>query len=74
MFLKNRNISSKIKRSKVTDYAALKLCISINGSLTISVYQYDMHCVLEYILQKLKYKVLVHNYVIDKRYQIQIED
>ena len=24
MFLKNRNISSKIKRSKVTDYAALK--------------------------------------------------
>ena len=23
MFLKNRNISSKIKRSKVTDYAAL---------------------------------------------------
>ena len=26
MFLKNRNISSKIKRSKVTDYAALKRC------------------------------------------------
>ena len=25
MFLKNRNISSKIKRSKVTEYAALKL-------------------------------------------------
>ena len=25
MFLKNRNISSKIKRSKVTDYAALKV-------------------------------------------------
>ena len=25
MFLKNRNISSKIKRSKVTDYAALTL-------------------------------------------------
>ena len=24
VFLKNRNISSKIKRSKVTDYAALK--------------------------------------------------
>ena len=24
MILKNRNISSKIKRSKVTDYAALK--------------------------------------------------
>ena len=26
MVLKNRIISSKIKRSKVTDYAALKLC------------------------------------------------
>ena len=25
VFLKNRNISSKIKRSKVTDYAALKV-------------------------------------------------
>ena len=25
MFLKNRNINSKIKRSKVTDYAALKI-------------------------------------------------
>ena len=28
MFLKNRNISSKIKRSKVTDYAALKVNLS----------------------------------------------
>ena len=27
MFLKNRNFSSKIKRSKVTDYAALSLTI-----------------------------------------------
>ena len=26
MLLKNRNISSKIKRSKVTDYTALKVC------------------------------------------------
>ena len=25
VFLKNRNIGSKIKRSKVTDYAALKI-------------------------------------------------
>ena len=25
MFLNNRNISSKIKRSKVTDYAALSI-------------------------------------------------
>ena len=28
MFLKNRNISSKIKRSKVTDYAALTKPVS----------------------------------------------
>ena len=26
MFLKNRNFISKLKRSKVTDYAALKAC------------------------------------------------
>ena len=32
MFLKNRNISSKIKRSKVTDYAALSNhCICFVG-------------------------------------------
>ena len=30
MFLKNRNISSKIKRSKVTDYAALTIQYYIN--------------------------------------------
>ena len=29
MFLKNRNISSKIKRSNVTDYAALKRSFSL---------------------------------------------
>ena len=29
MFLKNSNISSKIKRSKVTDYAALRREISL---------------------------------------------
>ena len=28
MFLKNRNISSKIKISKVTDYAAISLCFA----------------------------------------------
>ena len=30
MFLKNRNISSKIKRSKVTDYAALNMHVQPN--------------------------------------------
>ena len=29
MLLKNRNISSTIKRSKVTDYAALKSVLSL---------------------------------------------
>ena len=33
MFLKNRNISSKIKRSKVTDYAALKVLSSYKNAL-----------------------------------------
>ena len=31
MFLKNKNIIFKIKRSKVTDYAALKAMIHINS-------------------------------------------
>ena len=29
VFLKNRNFSSKIKRSKVTDYAALKMTLEM---------------------------------------------
>ena len=33
MFLKNRNISSKIKRSKVTDYAALNLASFLMGHM-----------------------------------------
>ena len=46
MFLKNRNISSKIKISKVTDYAALKeQCLIFIQS---SVYRVDWinikHC------------------------------
>ena len=39
MFLKNRNISSKIKRSKVTDYAALRqglLEIHVHGNSAVS--------------------------------------
>ena len=35
MFLKNRNISSKIKRSKVTDYAAL--IFSVQTFITFTV-------------------------------------
>ena len=40
MFLKNRNIISKMKRSKVTDYAALK-----EGNMRISVliFIYTVH-------------------------------
>ena len=38
MFLKNRNISSKIKRSKVTDYAAL------TGILMLDDDEKEMRC------------------------------
>ena len=31
VFLKNRNFISKIKRSKVTDYAALKFCLVVEN-------------------------------------------
>ena len=35
VFLKNRNISSKIKRSKVTDYAALRIeNKNVNNTIT----------------------------------------
>ena len=39
MFLKNRNISSKIKRSKVTDYAALsvKFSIKLRGTFSLLI-------------------------------------
>ena len=37
MFLKNRNISSKIKRSKVTDYAALSI-LSLLPNIFINAY------------------------------------
>ena len=43
MFLKNKNIISKIKRSKVTDYAALRVkhilssvCTDTNGSIIVN--------------------------------------
>ena len=36
MFLKNRNISSKIRRSKVTDYAALNSLLYETGWETLS--------------------------------------
>ena len=32
MFLKNKNIIFKIRRSKVTDYAALKPCLLLKSS------------------------------------------
>ena len=40
VFLKNRNISSKIKRSKVTDYAAL------NGDATLKVCDLKMKALI----------------------------
>ena len=42
MFLKNRNIISKIKRSKVTDYAALKQCFYKNITKIASKYDQEI--------------------------------
>ena len=47
MFLKNKNIISKIRRSKVTDYAALtvkvysSLVLSIGHDTSILLYKYS---------------------------------
>ena len=60
MFLKNRNRISKIKRSKVTDYAALKrgcvykkihyLALDLDPdpkvNVTQNVVQFPLHCVI----------------------------
>ena len=47
MFLKNRNISSKIKRSKVTDYAALRdTSITNENNFKFSI------CILSFRLAK----------------------
>ena len=35
VFLKNRNFTSKIKRSKVTDYAALRTTCTLNGTMLL---------------------------------------
>ena len=57
MFLKNRNISSKIKRSKVTDYAALTSMINTTSeSLKILAFQIlwaiEILCSVELIMKK----------------------
>ena len=49
MFLKNRNISSKIKRSKVTDYAAL---IKYVNCVFIEVLLKYVNCVFIEVLLK----------------------
>ena len=40
MFLKNKNIIFKIRRSKVTDYAALILCLYNVDTLNICVKEF----------------------------------
>ena len=44
MFLKNRNISYKIKRSKVTDYAALRVKVLYGAFLSISESSCCLNC------------------------------
>ena len=50
MFLKNRNIIPKIKRSKVTDYAALRT----GASLTFKIKLYNSFSVFSEIMAVLK--------------------
>ena len=66
MFLKNRNIISKIKRSKVTDYAALKVSnarkkmIVLNVQNVRSSFVRPCFVLLDfYLLQNLKPKSLM---------------
>ena len=50
MFLKNKNIISKMKRSKVTDYAALRLL----GAVIIQLLNVKMPtCLIELSMKKL---------------------
>ena len=58
MFLKNRNISSKIKRSKVTDYAAL-ICFDkrTKNFLTIRVFA---------IIGELDWNIILYESVVSK--------
>ena len=51
MFLKNRNIISKMKRSKVTDYAALTNSIDTNEMLYYTAYHLGIHCLQQYSLK-----------------------
>ena len=47
MFLKNRNISIKIKRSKVTDYAALTFCILMDFPIHINTIRMGLSIIYE---------------------------
>ena len=62
MFLKNRNISSKIKRSKVTDYAALIIYLS---QLHIFFLFYAIH--LLSVVSDNKYKIFSLSTPSDRR-------
>ena len=52
VFLKNRNISSKIKRSKVTDYASLKnnssnsIGLTFNAGLLLSSAEFSFEIII----------------------------
>ena len=42
MFLKNKNIIFKIRRSKVTDYAALKTSVVVYNHTSVVVYNHNV--------------------------------
>ena len=65
MFLKNRNISSKIKRSKVTDYAALRISIStITNKACQYCYVSHWHNVDAEVVDKLPYQLLTWFFIV----------
>ena len=57
MFLKNKNIIFKIRRSKVTDYAALSL---IKGLFYIVYFHTHVHVHIEKMGNLSKYKIKLY--------------
>ena len=66
MFLKNRNISSKIKRSKVTDYAALMQVKSIAAILSTFIKLPYVIKIFVLSISYKKYSKMLHNVYISR--------
>ena len=72
MFLKNRNIISKIRRSKITDYAALTEMFQnnlINVSYLMACYLYQVMMTLHFLNDVANDQMMLNNTTI-KNYVI----